>query len=272
MQHNEFGNNQGLELLDYGARMYDARVGRWIGVDAHAENAFNLSPYCYAGNKPNSRVDLDGNDWWDIVNGIGTAIADNMYPGSNTAAKTPASNISDFNTGNKIGQVASMLIGATETLLGGGMMGTGGAGTVLSGGTASPVSVPLIAGGAAFTVQGTSIIAKGYANFMSGNGQKSATRNPDGAKGKSDHQQKVKDLAKKAESELQPGEHVLTERKIQNENSNRRPDVQIVNVNGKTRKIYEAERKPESKRNQQREAEYKRLDIPNQTHRVGGTL
>ena len=58
--------------------------------------------------------------------------------------------------------------------------------------------------------------------------------------------------------------------KIKNESSNRKPDVQVVDpVTGKTTKVYEAERKPNSKRNKDREAEYNKLNIPNETHKVG---
>jgi len=95
----------------------------------------------------------------------------------------------------------------------------------------------------------------------------SKVRNPYGSKGKPDHQAKVDELAKKAEGELQPGEKVVRERKIQgHEDSNRRPDVQIVDEHGKARKIFEAERKPGSARNKAREAEYDRLKIPHETH------
>jgi RHS repeat-associated protein len=89
--------------------------------------------------------------------------------------------------------------------------------------------------------------------------------NPDGCKGKPDHQDKVDELERKAQSEAGPNERVVRERKVQGHDSNRRPDVQIVDENGRTRQIYEAERRPESKRNRDREAEYDRLRIPNQT-------
>lgn len=94
--------------------------------------------------------------------------------------------------------------------------------------------------------------------------------NPDGSKGKPDHQEKVAELKKKAEGETREGERVLTERKIQRDDSNRNPDVQIVGEDGKTRKIFEAERRPGSKRNVDREAEYDRIGVEHETHKVGG--
>jgi RHS repeat-associated protein len=175
LQHNEFSNGQGIELDDYGARWYDARIGRWAGVDPSAEYTYNESPYCYVGNNPVSRMDPDGNTWWDIVSGVGTAIADNMYPGLNTSGSYNAVNNSDFNIGNKIGQAASILIGAGEAIVGGGAAGIGGASTVLSAGVTSPVSVPVAIGGAALLTHGANMMARGAANFMTGKGEKPET-------------------------------------------------------------------------------------------------
>jgi hypothetical protein len=79
----------------------------------------------------------------------------------------------------------------------------------------------------------------------------------------------VKELAEKAAAE-NPGKEIVQERKIRNEGSNRQPDVQVVDPKtGKTTKVYEAERKPNSSRNLKREEEYKKLGIPNETHKVG---
>lgn len=99
--------------------------------------------------------------------------------------------------------------------------------------------------------------------------QQSSSNNPYGSKGKPDHQQKVNDLTKKAQQEVKPGETVVRERKIQGHDSRRKPDVQIVDKNGKARKVFEAERKPTSKRNIKREQEYKNLKIDQETHKVG---
>ena len=73
---------------------------------------------------------------------------------------------------------------------------------------------------------------------------KQVVKNPYGSKGKPDLQQKINELTEKATSELKTGEKVLIEKKIQLEVSNRRPDVQIIDIDGKTRKVFEAERNP----------------------------
>jgi RHS repeat-associated protein len=46
---------------DFGARMYDARLGRWLSIDPFVIAFPNTSPYSYAENKPIKYVDKDGN-------------------------------------------------------------------------------------------------------------------------------------------------------------------------------------------------------------------
>jgi RHS repeat-associated protein len=60
LQHNEFGAGNGLELEDYGARLYDPQIGRWIAIDPSAEKYFSFSPYNYVLNNPTKFVDHDG--------------------------------------------------------------------------------------------------------------------------------------------------------------------------------------------------------------------
>ena len=59
----ELDTKKGLNWYDYGARHYDAVLGRFITVDALYDKHFKVSPYVYCGNDPVGRIDPDGNDW-----------------------------------------------------------------------------------------------------------------------------------------------------------------------------------------------------------------
>ena len=53
---------------DFGARMYDSRVGRWLSIDKLFSKRPNQSQYSFVANNPIINKEIDGNDYEVIVN------------------------------------------------------------------------------------------------------------------------------------------------------------------------------------------------------------
>jgi len=57
----EKDNSTGNDSYDYGARIYDGRIGRWLSVDGYAVKYPNFSPYSFCINSPLQYKDANGN-------------------------------------------------------------------------------------------------------------------------------------------------------------------------------------------------------------------
>jgi RHS repeat-associated protein len=122
-----------LPLIDYGARMYDPAIARWMSTDPLAEKYYPVGPYVYCAGNPVRYSDNDGNDWRDVINGFSSAVRSNLSPASPSEPISPViSNVSHYAIGRYLGDAVTMIAGAT-------MMANGAA--TITGGAALPLVV-----------------------------------------------------------------------------------------------------------------------------------
>ena len=53
----------GLDLYDYGARLYDPAAAFWTSPDPLCEKYYNISPYAFCNDNPVTFIDPDGRKW-----------------------------------------------------------------------------------------------------------------------------------------------------------------------------------------------------------------
>jgi len=65
---------------DYGMRIYDVRLGRFLSIDPVTSKYPELTPYQFASNRPIDGIDLDGLEWWrkvlHVINPVAGAVSD----------------------------------------------------------------------------------------------------------------------------------------------------------------------------------------------------
>ena len=67
LQNKEFLDGTGLEDYDYGARMYDPQIGRFLIQDRMVDSFPTFSSYTYARNNPILNVDVLGDSAWSVM-------------------------------------------------------------------------------------------------------------------------------------------------------------------------------------------------------------
>ncbi len=90
----EFDSEKGLNWYDYGARHYDAALGRFTTIDPVMEKFYAASPYAYCANNPIRYVDPTGMEFteesWKQINRLIDDINKRQASNTNDIAKKQA--------------------------------------------------------------------------------------------------------------------------------------------------------------------------------------
>ena len=147
----EHDDDFGLNWDYFGARYYDAVVGRFLSVDPSAAEFAAWNPYNYAIDNPLRVIDPDGRDIFDVIGGFASAITDNNF-GTNTGSENIqfAENQTHFEAGQAVGDIVSIVEGVAgivggAALAAAGLAGDGGSGVLAATGVGLPAAVPAVA-------------------------------------------------------------------------------------------------------------------------------
>jgi len=94
--------------LDFGARMYDSRLGRWLSTDPRTANYPGVSPYCFVNNTPLMAIDPDGEKVYYVI----------YTGGSNDAYEAAITRVNEIQTSESFDKTKDVVVFATITDLG----------------------------------------------------------------------------------------------------------------------------------------------------------
>ena len=221
----------GLDWYDCGTRHYDAILGRWYMMDPIAEKYYGLTPYNYCINNPVLLIDPNGMwpTWGGIkgglnnalgislsfVNGAVSAIVDNLALGNTSLRESGiCSNASAYNAGQDFGDVASIIMGGGEVLVGTGKA-TGG---VFLAPETGGLSLSATVEGAAIATHGSIMATNGAQKLFSRKGRvQESGSNDSQISGKTPEYKQPKSGSGKEKANNPPG-WAKAERPYKNEN------------------------------------------------------
>jgi len=148
LQHRKYNGKEFIEMHGYDTydivwRQYYPAIGRFLTQDPESEGYYSISPYTMCEDNTIRNIDPDGRDGWDVLHGASEAFLDDANLNPNVKPLSNSSNPDNKNhytIGQAIGHFGAAVIGAFETIHGGGTA-AGGAGVAIAG-SESVVAVP----------------------------------------------------------------------------------------------------------------------------------